>query len=137
MEGVFSRREKPEEATNAEEKTAIILVTGFPGMDAPHYALKNLGLPKRTVIMHASATDSSLMARDFLRANYKIGRISNSFHDIPTNALPEETDIYIAGPPCQPNSTAGKRKYDKDPRHRLYDDTINRVVAIKPKIAIL
>lgn len=45
-------------------------------------------------------------------------------------------DILIAGFPCQPFSTAGKRKGVADPRGQLYKECIRIIKAKKPKVVL-
>ena len=44
---------------------------------------------------------------------------------------------FIAGPPCQPWSSAGERLGNNDPRARLYHETTDRIIITQPKMFLL
>ena len=55
---------------------------------------------------------------DVFIGNHPPDRFPLTFHDVQEDTL-GDLDLYIAGPPCQPWSTAGGRHYDDDPRAAL------------------
>ena len=59
---------------------------------------------------------------------------SNAKHN---GVPPSRPMFYVAGPPCQPFSSAGKNKSWEDPRASLYFTTIHNIVRTQPIIAII
>lgn len=47
-----------------------------------------------------------------------------------------DVDVLTAGFPCQPFSNAGSRKGVKDPRGRLYENTMEFISALRPKAVV-
>ena len=56
--------------------------------------------------------------------------------DIINKSIAAEVDIIIGGPPCKAYSMAGKRD-PKDSRARLFNDYIDIVSAVKPKLVLM
>jgi DNA (cytosine-5)-methyltransferase 1 len=53
------------------------------------------------------------------------------------NALGQNPDIIIGGPPCQPFSVAGKQKSTNDPLGILYRDYVRHIDVLKPEIVVM
>ena len=49
----------------------------------------------------------------------------------------QDIDVLSAGFPCQPFSNAGSRKGVKDPRGRLYENTIEFIQSLSPKAVVI
>ena len=84
----------------------IRIGTDCSGLDTPVLALRALGIPHE----HVFSCDSALHVRRHIEANSKQGlRI---YKDVlkRNNAEVEDIDLYVAGFPCQPFSTAGKKR---------------------------
>ena len=107
-------------------------MTDFSGMDAHRYARKDLGVTAIAV----SASDTSLVSNKLIHHNYDCDPFTEHFHAATTTGQ-KDIDLYVAGLPCQPWSTDGKRKGENDPRAKLYEDTITRIAQLKPKVCLL
>lgn len=83
------------------------------------------------------ANDQAQTARDFIRQNCTVDEISNSSHDIPPGTSPKDLDFYIVGPPCQQIATGGKRHYNANGRAHLYHAAMERIIIIRPKVAMI
>ena len=110
----------------------IRLVTEFSGLEAPSCARQGL----IGDFIHVSASDSSTVSREFISKNYSCQSISDSFHSKNIEQM-YDADFFIAGPPCQPWSSAGERLGNNDPRARLYHETIERIIITQPKMFLL
>ena len=103
------------------EGTEHIFATDFSGMDCMGYILGKLRCDAAP--RHLWTCDILKCSRDFTVNNYAA---LNTYTDVENRPLPPPGVLhtYVAGPPCQGLSTAGRRKGWDDPRTRLYMQTI-------------
>ena len=115
---------------------AIIRVgTDFSGIETPLQALKGLGVPFR----HMFAAESQPHLRKFIRKLFPVeGRVYKDVGKREVTTVPE-VDVYVAGPPCQPWSSAGQQMGLEDLRGRgvLLFATLEYIRARRPAVIIL
>ena len=113
---------------SVQSTTAWHLGTGFSGLNAPSWAMRSLGLSFR----HLWMSESNDAARRFLRDNVRPA-------DLATDVLPAPglTDIYVAGPPCQPFSSAGLKRQWQHDRAPLYCAAVSAICLAKPRTAVI
>ena len=87
------------------EAAVLKVTTDCSGLDVPLYALKALGRK----VQHLSSSDNDKAARETIRANHQPEKL---YDDIKHRELSSEvqSDLYVAGFPCQPFSDAGPKK---------------------------
>eukprot|EP00929_Paragymnodinium_shiwhaense_P074150 TRINITY_DN37920_c0_g1_i2.p1 TRINITY_DN37920_c0_g1~~TRINITY_DN37920_c0_g1_i2.p1 ORF type:complete len:447 (-),score=50.14 TRINITY_DN37920_c0_g1_i2:142-1482(-) len=83
----------------------LIVGTDCSGMETPLHALTKLGVN----VKHAFSSESNSAARHVIEANYSPS-VMYSDACQRDNATAPACDLYIAGFPCQPFSTLGKRQ---------------------------
>lgn len=114
------------------ERTPLRVGTDCSGIEAPIQALKQLNIP----FVHEFSSEIDDNCRKSIRENYdpKIiyGDITQRKHD----GIPD-IDLYVAGFPCQPFSTAGKRKGLEDRRGNIFWSCFDVIKRKKPKFFIL
>ncbi len=105
--------------------------TDASGIDAPVQALKDLGVP----FVHCFSSDVSPDARKVILANSK----PLVLYDDLTAERPDlpDIDMYVAGPPCQPFSLAGKREGSAGVGGRLFESCLDVVLRKKPALFVL
>ena len=105
--------------------------TDFSGCGAFEQALLRLKIPHRTIF----ACDNDKYARETYIKNYgKPGDFPNDVYERKIPAKP--LDIYVATPPCQSFSMAGKRGGEDDLRGILFYNSHEFIVKNKPKYFI-
>ena len=127
-----------ENATEAS-KTPIRLGCDFSGLGSANIALLALLLPLGVPLEHVFASEVWSPALRFLRANFNICKI---YRGVKSRVLLQayfDLDIYVAGPPCQDVSSAGKRRgrCTLVPRLTLFIESITFVKSASPKCFIL
>ena len=102
---------------NTEKKTqdddaTIKSTADCSGLEISLYPLNALG----SKVRHLSSSDSNKAVRESIRANHKPEKL---YEDINERELCIETqsDLYVAGFPCQPFSTARKKKGSGDEKN--------------------
>jgi DNA (cytosine-5)-methyltransferase 1 len=93
--------------------SSIRIGTDCSGMEAPIQALKNLNLK----IDHKFSCDINKHARATIKANFPHGMMYEDLTKRDNKKAPN-VDIYIAGFPCQPFSTAGLQQGFNDEKGR-------------------
>ena len=73
----------------------------------------------------------------FIKANFPEGEFYRNCLERDISTVPGNLDIYCAGFPCQPYSTAGKGRGLEDYRDPVFDGCALYIRTHRPKIAIL
>jgi len=112
----------------------ISIGTDCSGMEAPVQAMRNLGVKYE----HAFSCDICKFARATIEANFPHGRM---YEDVTTrdNTTAPAVDVYVAGFPCQPFSSAGLRQGFSDLRGRgtIFFDVRDYIDKQRPKVFFL
>lgn len=109
----------------------IKYASDFSGIEAGVQALKNLGIP----IEHVFSSELDKYARSSLLANSSPGKLYLNALD--PKDLSHSVDLYLAGPPCQSFSLAGKRLGAADPRGQLFEAALSFIRSFQPKVFVL
>ena len=98
-------RELNTENQNHDDNTILKVTMDCSGLEIPLYALNAMGRKVR----HISSSDNDKAVRDSIRAKHKPEKW---YEHIKERKLCTEiqSDLYVAGFPCQPLSTAGQRR---------------------------
>jgi len=113
---------------------AIKIGTDCSGMEAPIQALRNLGLN----FEHKFSCDVDKHARATIQANFPHGIMYDDIKKRENESAPD-VDVYVAGFPCQPFSTAGKQQGFKDKlgRGEIFFDVCDFLAKRKPRVFVL
>ena len=106
--------------------------TDCSGIEAPIQALQQLCIPHR----HVFSSDTDPFVIKSIKANYHPDII---FDDITKRDICDvpDIDLYIAGFPCQPFSSAGNRGGFKDTRGSVFWNCLDVIKAKRPMYFIL
>jgi len=112
----------------------LLLGTDCSGMEAPGFALRNLGVNAK----HAFACDISSYSKKTIFANFEPQRWYDDLEDRDNSKAPK-TDIYVAGFPCQPFSCAGKLQGfgDEKGRGNVFFGCLRYLKAKTPAVFVL
>ena len=111
----------------------------FVGMDGALTALNRMLKPGKFRFLFGSDT----LADAHALAAHKPGTKAEKMYDDVTKRTKEEeeadgeVDLYITTPPCQPYSTAGRRRGTKDARGKLVAASVKYIVHNRPKVVVL
>lgn len=112
---------------------AVVVNTDCSGMEAPIQALRALNIP----VQHRFSCDVCPVVRRTIEANFPPE--DKLYDDVTTrdNAKASGCDIYVAGFPCQPFSSAGLQKGFKDRRGKIFFHILAYIKAKKPRTWVL
>lgn len=130
---VFSDIEPPDELKHMNLlPDRIRVATDCSGLDAPIHALRLLGIKHK----HIFSSEIEKAARCFLEQNYAEGTL---FGDISQRdvAFAGESDLYVAGFPCQSFSMMNAKKKDTDARKELWRHCVEYIRTKRPKAFVL
>ena len=113
----------------------IRLGTDFSGLETPAQALEGLRVPFR----HVFATEIQSHLRHFIRKHFPVEE--RVYKDVQKRSVHKmlPVDLYVAGPPCQPWSKAGKMMGLEDMKGRgvLLFSTLEYISQHRPKVVVL
>ena len=103
----------------------LSLASDFSGMEAAGFALSAFPF-----FQHRWACDWGEQPRLFIAANFP----NAPCHRDITTRTPAAGPVtfYVAGPPCQPFASNGRRKGESDPRSSLFGTTIDSIIEFLP-----
>lgn len=115
--------------------------TDCSGIEAPIQALKQLNIPFR----HVFASDIDKYCIASIKANYQPEILFGDHNGLYPNgditqrdiSLVPDIDLYVCGFPCQPFSSAGKRKGFGDKRGNVFWSCLELIKVKEPKYFIL
>lgn len=118
---------------------SIVALSFFSGALGLDYGIEKAGIhPLLTSEIDPNARKTILLNRPNIGL---IGDINNydaasikKFANIPDT---QDIDLIIGGPPCQAFSTAGQRKGFQDKRGNVFLTFIDRILQLKPKLAVI
>lgn len=101
-------------------------------MEAPIQAMRNLGVN----YAHRFSCDIDVHARATIEANFPHGRM---YDDVTTrdNAAAPQCDLYVAGFPCQPFSSAGQQRGFEDRRGKIFFNVLEYIQKQRPRVFVL
>eukprot|EP00959_Pyramimonas_sp_CCMP1952_P095228 1991248-Pyramimonas_sp.AAC.1 len=104
-------------------------MTDCSGIEAPLQALSGLGVD----IVHVAASENSKSLQKFLGNNFKPVYFFKDMLERDDSAIDSPIDVYIAGPPCQTFSRAGRHGGDG----ALFNRCIDTIVSKRPRVFLL
>ena len=113
--------------------STLTIGTDCSGMEAPIQALQNLGIP----FDHIFSSDTDQYVRTTINENFAPKHLFTDCTTRPPQQTPH-VDVYMAGFPCQPFSTAGKREGFQDAQGRglIYSTMVSYIQHNFPAIFI-
>ena len=121
------RQQRPQHAH------AIKVGTDCSGMEAPLRALKQLNVP----FIYEFGCDINQHCKAQCQASGFVPKIwYKSIFDRDCRTVPA-VDLYVAGFPCQPHSTAGARRGGGDPRSQVFDECAKYINTHNPAVFLL
>lgn len=110
----------------------IRIGTDCSGIEAPIQALKNMNINFK----HVFSSEIDKFCIKSIKENYSPEIL---FEDIQTRKIEDipDIDLYVCGFPCQPFSTAGRKKGFKDNRGNIFFECIKVIKHKKPSFFIL
>ena len=112
--------------------SSILVGTDCSGIEAPIFALINMGIP----FIHSFASDIDKDVVRTIKANTQPLIIYDNLHDR-DNSKTAQVDLYVAGFPCQPFSTMGKQEGFDDARGTVFFGILDYITQKLPKVFVL
>ena len=111
----------------------LVVGTDCSGIEAPIEALRQLDVK----VIHKFSSDNDAHVLKSIKANYDSEVIYGDIRTRDHSKLPH-VDLYVAGFPCQPFSTLGKREGFKNQiKGTIFFECLSTIEHVKPKIFIL
>ncbi|WP_276780765.1 DNA (cytosine-5-)-methyltransferase [Treponema succinifaciens] len=129
----------PDQIRKSDEIPNIVALSFFSGAMGLDYGIEKVGIhPLLASEIEPNARKTILLNRPNIGLigdinNYSASEIRR-FANLSEN---QEIDLVIGGPPCQAFSTAGQRKGFQDKRGNVFLTFIDRILELKPKLAII
>ena len=112
--------------------SSIKVGTDCSGIEAPIIPLNNMGIQ----INHVFCSDADEQVIETIKANHNPKQIYSDVHDRDLAQVPE-VDVYVAGFPCQPFSTMGRRAGMNDQQGTVFFSILDYIAQKLPKVVIL
>ena len=117
-----------------DTKRPVQLFTDFSGLEAPLWALRSLDLP----VSHEVSCDKAEAAQKWIKEHCHPKLFFGNVLSRKDVDLPKSIDVYVAGFPCQPWSSAhASSRLWRDPNAKQFNATIPTIAATQPQLAIL
>ena len=104
--------------------------TDCSGLEAPLQALRKLGVP----FEHVFSSDINKNVRKMILANFSPQHL---FSDITRREQAPPVDLYVAGWPCQANSSLGTRRGFADARSQVFWSVLAYIRQHTPRLVLL
>ena len=106
--------------------------TDCSGIEAPIQAFENLDVEFK----HVFSSDKDPHVQQMIRANFAGHHIYEDLTKRDHAQVPD-CDVYVAGWPCQGNSSAGKRKGFADARSQVFHSVVAYIRCHQPRLVLL
>ncbi len=106
--------------------------TDCSGIEAPIQAFENLDVECK----HVFSSDKDPHVQQMVRANFAGHHIYEDLTKRDHAQVPD-CDVYVAGWPCQGNSSAGKRKGFADARSQVFHSVVAYIRCHQPRLVLL
>ena len=106
--------------------------TDCSGIEAPIQAFENLDVEFK----HVFSSDKDPHVQQMVRANFAGHHIYEDLTKRDHAQVPD-CDVYVAGWPCQGNSSAGKRKGFADARSQVFHSVVAYIRCHQPRLVLL
>jgi site-specific DNA-cytosine methylase len=121
------------EAGDALSRPVVTLGSDCSGLELTPMILKELGYDCRSLWV----SETSQAALKFIRCNAEPERIDRDILERDNTTLPQNPDIYIAGPPCTAWSSMNCKQKENDPRREVFENCLDTIAETRPKIFII
>ena len=121
---------------SSRQRRLMLVGTDCSGIETPLIALRNLNIP----FQHVFSCDNDPNVKNVLLANFKPQVFFDDITQRKLHAhkcLENPLDLYVAGFPCQPFSTAGTHGGTSDPRGLIIVHIIRFITKNTPRTFLL